>query len=100
MIFVISPDPIPIATDAIVKAIAKRKPTTPVIKTNPSGLINGDEVRNAIIGPQGSVVVSIPMSTAVVPQAQSGVNAPNATLAMIDNFFLRNNTLLNFSVFK
>ena len=63
----------------------------------PSGLISGDEVRNAIIGPQGNVVVNMPRITAIVPHAQSGVNAPSATLPHIDAFVLRINARLSFS---
>ena len=57
---------------------------------NPSGLIKGDDVRNAIIGPQGRAAVSIETITAMVPQAQKGVNAPKATLPVIDTpaFFI------------
>jgi hypothetical protein len=51
---------------------------------NSSGLIKGDEVRNAMMGPQGNAVVSIDTITAMVPQAQNGVNAPKATLPVIE----------------
>ena len=84
-------------TDAKVKAIANFNPITPDINTNPSGLINGEEVKNAIIGLHGSVVVSIPIITAVVPQAHKGVNAPKITLANIEIFFLLTSNVLNLS---
>src|SRR5512136_277841 len=64
---------------------------------NPSGLINGEEVRKAIIGPQGNVVVSIPRITAIVPHAQSGVKAPTATLAQIETLGFRSKACLSFS---
>jgi hypothetical protein len=67
------------------------------MKIKPSRLISGDEVRNAIIGPQGKAVVSIPIRTAVVPQAHKGVNAPKRTLAIIETFFLLESPFANFS---
>jgi hypothetical protein len=97
--FVINPEPIPMTRDATVNAMAKRRFITPEMKINPSGLISGDEVRNAMIGPQGKAVVSIPINTAVVPQAHKGVKAPKRTLAIMDTFFLLNNTLVNLSEF-
>ena len=79
-------------------ATANRKPNSPDIMTKPSGLIRGDEVRKAMIGPQGRVVVSIPTMTAIVPHAQKGVNAPINTLARMETFDLRNRIPLNRSV--
>src|SRR5512138_2260135 len=70
----------------------------PDIIINPSGLISGDEVRNAMTGPHGSVVESIPSTTAVVPQAQNGVNAPTATLARIETLVLLSRNRLTLSV--
>jgi len=91
------PEPRPIAIEAIVKAIANLRLIIPVSIIKPLGLINGEEVRKAIIGPQGKVVVSIPKITAIVPQAQSGVNAPTATLAKIETLVFRSNVCLSFS---
>jgi hypothetical protein len=85
--------------DATVKAIANFNPITPDIKKKPSGLINGEDVKNAMIGLHGRVVVNIPIRTAVVPQAHNGVNAPNNTLAKMDIFFLRKSNLLSLSEF-
>src|SRR5665647_1931261 len=71
-------------SEAIANVIAKEGPMMPDSKTNPSGLIKGDDVRNAMIGPHGSAVASMERTTAIVPQAQSGVNAPKATVAGMD----------------
>ena len=98
MTCVANPDSKPMASEAIVKPMANRTLTTPDIRMNPSGLISGEDVRKAIIGPQGSVVVSIPIKTAVVPQAQKGVNAPVRTLANMDTFDLFIRSLLSLSV--
>jgi hypothetical protein len=92
------PDISPIAIDAIVKATANFRLITPDINTKPSGLISGEDVKKAIIGPQGKAVVSIPRITAEVPQAQKGVNAPNNTLATIETFFLFISSLLSLSL--
>jgi hypothetical protein len=93
---VIQLEPMPIINEEAVSATANLILTIPEINMNPSGLIKGDDVRNAIIGPQGRVVVSIETITAMVPQAQKGVNAPKATLPVIDTpaFFI--STFLSF----
>ena len=98
MICVANPDSKPMASEAIVKPTANRTLTIPDISMNPSGLMIGEDVRKAMIGPQGSVVVSIPMMTAVVPQAQKGVKAPIRTLAKMEIFDLFRRSLLSFSV--
>ena len=83
---VITPDPKPSITDATVNANANRKLTIPANNIKVSGLIRGEDVKKAITGPQGSAVLSNPITTAIVPQAQSGVNAPKNTLVPIDTF--------------
>src|SRR5690242_15355973 len=72
------------STDAAASATAKDVPSMPDIITKPSGLISGEDVRKAITGPQGSAVASIDITTAIVPHAQNGVNAPKATVAGMD----------------
>lgn len=85
-------------TDAAASAAANLKPTTPASSMKPSGLISGEEVRNAITGPHGRAVVISPMTTAIVPHAQSGVNAPTATLVKIETLGFANRVLFSFSV--
>lgn len=71
--------------DATVRVTANFNPIIPVKMTKTSGLIKGDETRNAIIGPQGSVVTTMEIITARVLHAHKGVKAPNATLPQIEN---------------
>ncbi len=60
----------------------------------PSGLISGEEVKKAMMGPQGRVVVSIPTITAIVPQAQKGVIViPNISIKAPISMFYRKNTM-------
>jgi hypothetical protein len=83
--------------DEIVSATANFTFIIPDSIINRSGLIRGDDVIKAIIGPHGSTVVSIDTITAIVPQEHNGVNAPNATLPIIDTFFCLLSDALNFS---
>jgi hypothetical protein len=66
--------------DATVRAIANFNPIIPFKKTKTSGLIRGEETRNAIIGPQGKAVTTIEIITAIVPQAHKRVKVANPTL--------------------
>jgi hypothetical protein len=85
------PAPNPRISELSVRAIAKFNPMNPEIRTNVSGLISGDETRKAMTGAQGKAVVSNEMTTAIVPQAQSGVRAPKAILPrIIKRLFFRN----------
>ena len=58
-------------------------PINPETRINVSGLISGDETRNDIIAPSGKALLSSEITTAMVPQAHSGVSAAISTLAGI-----------------
>lgn len=59
------PEPKPRTTEATVKATANLRLTIPEIMINASGLMSGEDVRKAIIGPQGKAVVNMAIITGV-----------------------------------
>ncbi|MPN16368.1 hypothetical protein SDC9_163707 [bioreactor metagenome] len=79
-------------------AVANLLPKKAVSNINSDGLVSGEEIKNAITGPQGIADANIANKTAIVPQAQSGVKDPKATAPGIDtpDFFV--SIFLNFSV--
>ena len=91
------PEERPIIIDAIVSAIANFTLMIPLKRTNPSGLMSGEDVRNAMTGPHGSAVVSMPMMTPIVPHAHKGVKAPKRTLAHIEILGLLSRVFFSFS---
>jgi hypothetical protein len=65
-------------------AVANLLPKNAVSNIYSEGLVSGEDIRNAITGPQGIAETNIDKSTAIVPQAHSGVSAPNATAPGIE----------------
>ena len=86
--------------DATVRAIANLNPVIPAKMTKTSGLIKGDDTKNAIIGPQGREVITMEITTAIVPQAHKGVKVPKATLPQIEKpgLFIRKFLILSGSM--
>jgi len=61
------------------KTSAKGQPNRPADSSSSPGLVSTEATMNATIGAHGARLATIPSTTAVVPQEQSGVRTASST---------------------